>query len=165
MTSSRRDLRVLLLICSAALMHMVSCASGPRAVEEPRELPLIRGRGLVPRDVGRFAKRGSRYSLAKDDAVEDGEALEDEGQAVDAAMQWIVRELGELPKLIALAADELRFRYVGHLLYRAVQLGRDASQRRSVVARAPERERENGHVVDRPRLDERAARWRAFLHA
>jgi len=59
------------------------------------------------------------------------------------------------PDLAALAADDGGRRHVGGLLDGIVHLGGDATQVEVAVALAPERQRQDGHVVDGARLDER----------
>ena len=55
----------------------------------------------------------------------------------------------------ARAADERGFRHERHLLHRVVHLRHEPAQGQVVVARAVKREREDGHVVNAPGLDER----------
>ena len=57
--------------------------------------------------------------------------------------------------LTALPADGGDGRNLVHLLDSVVQLGRQAAQLVIPVALAPERQREDGNVIDRARLDER----------
>src|SRR5262245_33730270 len=57
--------------------------------------------------------------------------------------------------LAALPADGSYSRNLVHLLDRVVQLGGEAAQLVIPVARTPKRQREDGDVVDRARLDER----------
>ena len=57
--------------------------------------------------------------------------------------------------LTALPADGCDGRNLVHLLDGVVQLGRQAAQLVIPVALAPERQRENGNVIDRARLYER----------
>ena len=65
---------------------------------------------------------------------------------------------GDLPRP---AADDGDLRDVRDLLDRFPELAGQLPEAHVVVARTPQRERHHGHVVDRPRLDDRAARRRA----
>ena len=53
------------------------------------------------------------------------------------------------------AADQGHDGNVGHLLHRVVDLGGDAAQLETTVAAAGKRQRQDGHVVDRPRFHQR----------
>ncbi len=59
------------------------------------------------------------------------------------------------PQLAPRPADDRGLGDLGHLLDRVIDLGDETTQREMIITRAVKREGEDGHVVDRPRLDER----------
>ena len=71
------------------------------------------------------------------------------------AVRRDTRRIDRDPKLAPQAADDLHRRNVIDLFDFRLKLRRHAPEREVVVAIAGERQRQNRHIVDRPRLDQR----------